>query len=255
MENPLLTPYRIGNFQLSHRYKNTLGIWRKGQVEAWKPIVNAVRDKGGIFFCQLWHTRRISTKDFQPSEQAPMSSTNKPIKTQISSNGLDDEQYTPPRQLRIDEIPQGLMGVKIYGAHGYLIDQYLKDQVNERTDQYGAVVNEIGADRVGIRLSPFTDYKDSGNSNPSALGLYMAESLNKRKAFRGTFIVTGGYDREDGNKVVDEGQADLVAYGRMFIANPDLPRRFELDAALNKYSREAFYTFDPVVGYTDYPFL
>ncbi|KAH0746069.1 hypothetical protein KY285_007726 [Solanum tuberosum] len=191
------------------------------------------------------------------------------------------------------------MAVEIHGAHGYLIDQYLKDQVNDRTDQYvgslenrckfaleivEAVVNEIGADRVRIRLSPFTDYKDSGNSNPSALGLYMVESLNKydneychmveprmktplqkvecldnlvprRKAFRGTFIVTGGYDREDGNKVVDEGRADLVAYGRMFLANSDLPRRFELDAPLNKYSREAFYTSDPVVGYTDYPFL
>ncbi|KAH0776295.1 hypothetical protein KY290_007706 [Solanum tuberosum] len=160
----------------------------------------------------------------------------------------------------------GFDGVEIHGAHDYLIDQYLKDQVNDRTDQYGgslenrcrfaleiveAVVNEIGADRVGIRLSPFADYKDSGDSNPSALGLYMAESLNKygiaychmveprmktplqkvecldslvpmRKAFRGTFIVTSGYDREDGNKAVDEGRADLVAYGRMFIPNPDL---------------------------------
>uniref|UniRef100_M1BMA0 LEDI-5c protein n=2 Tax=Solanum tuberosum TaxID=4113 RepID=M1BMA0_SOLTU len=175
----------------------------------------------------------------------------------------------------------------------------MKDKVNDRTDQYGgslenrcrfaldiveAIVNEIGADRVGIRLSPFADYMESGDSNPSALGLYMAESLNKygiaychmveprmktvgvkvecpeslvpmRKAFKGTFLVAGGYDRGDGNKVVLEDRADLVVYGRLFLANPDLPKRFELDAPLNKYIRETFYISDPVVGYTDYPFL
>lgn len=147
-----------------------------------------------------------------------------------------------------------------------------------------AVSNEIGADRVGIRLSPFADYMESGDSNPEALGVYMVKSLNKygilychmveprmrapgkkfepshslvpmRKAFNGTFIVAGGYDREEGNKAVAEGHADLVAYGRLFLANPDLPRRFELNAPLNNYDRETFYTSDPVIGYTDYPFL
>lgn len=147
-----------------------------------------------------------------------------------------------------------------------------------------AIVNEIGADKVGIRLSPFANYMESGDSNPKALGLYMAESLNKygilychmleprvktvgekfecpdmllpmRKAFKGTFIVSGGYDREDGMRAVAENHADLVAYGRLFLANPDLPRRFELNAPLNKYNRETFCTPDPVVGYIDYPFL
>jgi len=175
----------------------------------------------------------------------------------------------------------------------------MKDSANDRTDEYGgslenrcrfalevvsAVADEIGADRVGIRLSPFADYVDSYDSNPEALGLYMVESLNKfnilyvhmveprmsivdgrrqiphrllpmRKAFKGTFIAAGGYDREEGNKVVDEGYTDLVAYGRVFLANPDLPKRFELDAPLNKYNWYTFYTQDPVVGYTDYPFL
>ncbi|KAF5204434.1 12-oxophytodienoate reductase-like protein, partial [Thalictrum thalictroides] len=127
-------------------------------------------------------------------------------------------------------------GVEIHGAHGYLLDQFLKDQVNDRTDIYGgtlenrcrfplevveAVANEIGADRVGIRLSPFANYMESGDSNPEALGLYMAESLNNR----------------------------------WFLANPDLPKRFELDAPLNKYNRETFYISDPVRGYVDYPFL
>ena len=168
--------------------------------------------------------------------------------------------------------------------------------MNDRTDKYGgsledrckfaleiveAVVNEIGPDRVGFRMSPFTDSLEAWDSNPDALGLYMAKSVNKygilychvieprltnaedkehsllpiRKAFNGTFIASGGYTREDGNKAASEGNTDLVAFGRLFLANPDSPTRFELDAPLNKYHRETFYTSDPVVGYTDYPFL
>ncbi|KAH9781310.1 12-oxophytodienoate reductase 2 [Citrus sinensis] len=293
---------------------NTPSIWTKEQVEAWKPIVDAVHAKGGIFFCQIRHVGRVSNRDYQPNGQAPISSTDKPLTPQIRANGVDVAQFPPPRRLRTGEIPQivndfrlaarnaieaGFDGVELHGAHGYLIDQFLKDQVNDRTDQYGgslenrcrftleiveAVSNEIGADRVGIRLSPFANYMESGDSNPEALGLYMAESLNKygilychmveprmktreeksecphsllpmRKAFKGTFLVAGGYDREDGNKAIAEGRADLVVYGRLFLANPDLPRRFELNAPLNKYNRETFYTSDPVVGYTDYPFL
>nr|GMD11167.1 putative 12-oxophytodienoate reductase 11 [Ipomoea batatas] len=283
---PLLTPYKMGNFHLSHRivlapltrqrsygnvpqphailyysqrttkgglliaeatgvsdtaqgYRDAPGIWTKEQVEAWKPIVDAVHAKGGFD------------------------------------------------------------GVEIHGAHGYLIDQFLKDGINDRTDQYGgslenrcrfaleivdAIANEIGADRVGIRLSPFANYMESGDSNPKALGVYMAEALNKygilychmveprmikvgvkcecpdsllpmRKAFKGTFLVAGGYEREDGIKAVAENRGDLVVYGRLFLANPDLPKRFELNAPLNMYNRDTFFTSDPVVGYTDYPFL
>lgn len=175
----------------------------------------------------------------------------------------------------------------------------MKDNINDRTDEYGgslqnrcrfalevveAVVDEIGAGRVGMRLSPFGDFMESGDSDPEGLALYMAGSLNKfgilychvvepnmevvdgrhqiphvhlsmRKAFKGTFILSGGFDREEGNKVIKEGYADLVAYGRSFLANPDLPRRFEFNAPLNKYDRSTFYTSDPVVGYVDYPFL
>ncbi|WCJ34876.1 12-oxophytodienoate reductase 1 [Euphorbia peplus] len=214
---PLLTPYKMGKFNLSHRvvlapltrqrsyqdvpqphgivyysqratkgglliseatvisdtgrgYKDTPGIWTKEQVEAWKPIVDRVHAKGGIFFCQLWHVGRVSNAGFQPNGQAPISCTDKPL--------TDVAEFTPPRRLRTDEIPQivndfkicarnameaGFDGVEIHGAHGYLIDQFMKDQVNDRTDEYGgslenrcrfalqvveAVANEIGADRV-----------------------------------------------------------------------------------------------------------
>ncbi|KAJ7949721.1 12-oxophytodienoate reductase [Quillaja saponaria] len=358
---PLLTPYKMGNFNLSHRvvlapltrqrsygnvpqshailyysqrtskgglliseatgvsdtaqgYPDTPGIWTKEQVEAWKPIVDAVHAKGGVFLCQIWHAGRVSNTGYQPNGQAPISSTDKPLSPRISSNGIDVAQFSPPRRLRTDEIPlivndfrlaarnaieAGFDGVEIHGAHGYLIDQFLKDKVNDRTDNYGgslenrsrfaleiveAVANEIGAERVGIRLSPFADYSEAGDSNPKPLGLYLAESLNKydiaychmveprmktvaekvecphslqpmRKAFKNTFLVAGGYDREDGNKAIVENRADLVVYGRIFLANPDLPRRFELNGPLNKYNRETFYTSDPVIGYTDYPFL
>ncbi|KAJ6763522.1 putative proteinDH OXIDOREDUCTASE-RELATED [Salix purpurea] len=337
---PLLTPYKMGKYNLSHRivlapltrqrsydnvpqphavlyysqratkgglliaeatdvsetargYLHTPGIWTKEQVEAWKPIVDAVHAKGG----------------FQPDGQAPVSSTDKPISFQ-----LEGMEFTPPRRLRTDEIPQivddfriaarnaieaGFDGVEIHGGLGYLIDQFMKDQVNDRTDQYGgslenrcrfpleiveAIVKEIGSDKVGIRLSPHVNYMESGDSDPEALGLYMVKSLNNysiaychmveprmkigaentkfsesllpmRRAFNNTFIVAGGYDREEGNKAIEENRGDLVAYGRLFLANPDLPRRFELDAPLNDYNRETFYIHDPVVGYTDYPFL
>ncbi|KAI9075525.1 hypothetical protein K1719_036676 [Acacia pycnantha] len=358
---PLLKPYKLGKFNLSHRvvlapltrqrsynnvpqphailyytqrttkggllitettgvsdtaqgYDYTPGIWTKEQVEAWKPIVDSVHDEGGIFFCQIGHVGRVSNSGFQPNGQAPISCTDKGLAPHIKSNGIDVAQYTPPRRLRADEIPQiandfrlaarnaieaGFDGVEIHGAHGYLVDQFLKDQVNDRTDEYGgslenrcrfplevvkAVSDEIGAERLGIRLSPFADNAECWDSNPKELALYMVNSLNKynilychmveprmkthwekveclhsldpvRKAFNGSFIVAGGFDREDGNNAVAEDSADLVAYGRWFLANPDLLKRFELDAPLNKYHRETFYTSDPVVGYSDYPFL
>eukprot|EP01018_Ginkgo_biloba_P023641 Gb_16295 [translate_table: standard] len=359
---PLMTPYQMGPFSLSHRvvlapltrtrsynclpqphailyysqrtspggfliaeatgvsdtaqgYPNTPGIWTKEQIDAWRPIVDAVHQKGGIFFLQIWHCGRVSHVAYQPNGQTTVSSTSKRLAGQtVLPNGREMADFSTPRPLTTEEIPQivsdfrtaarnamvaGFDGVEIHGAHGYLIDQFMKDGVNDRNDEYGgtlenrcrfalevveAVVSEIGADRVGIRLSPFAAYAEAGDSNPEALGLYMAEALNKynilyahfveprmvtvgesmatdksllpmRKAFKRTFIVAGGYDRDDGNNAIASGKADLVVYGRHFLANPDLPRRFELNAPLNKYNRQTFYIPDPVVGYTDYPFL
>lgn len=353
---PLLTPYKMGKFNLSHRvvmapltrnrsynnmpqphailyysqratnggfliteatgvsdtaqgYPETPGIWTEEQVKAWKPIVDAVHEKGGILFCQIWHVGRVSTYGFQPNGEAPISCTDKGV-----TPGLDGEDWSPPRRLRADELPRivndfrlaarnaieaGFDGVEIHGANGYLIDQFLKDQVNDRTDNYGgslenrcrfpleileAVVDEVGADKVGMRLSPYANYMEAVDSNPEELGLYMANALNKfgilylhvieprmvkvndiyetphsllpmKNAFEGTFIAAGGYRRDDGNKAIAENYADLVAFGRLFLANPDLPKRFELNAPLNRYNRNTFYIPDPVVGYTDYPFL
>ncbi|MFS8006242.1 putative 12-oxophytodienoate reductase [Helianthus anomalus] len=361
---PLLTPYTMKTFHLSHRvvlaplsrlrsynftaqphailyYKqrttkgglligeasgisdtaqglpNTPGIWKKEHVEAWRPIVDGVHENGGIIFCQLWHSGRVSNTCFQPNGRSPISSTNKPILNQqfIGGSGDADSEYSPPHRLTIDEISNvindfrtaarnameaGFDGVEIHGANGYLVDQFLKDQVNDRTDQYGgslenrcrfplevvqAISQEIGCERVGMRLSPFANYNDSADSDPHSLGVFMAESLSQlgiaychviqprmvtqfervetrdslvsmRKAFKGTFIVAGGYyDRDEANRVIENGEADLVAFGRAFLANPDLPKRFRLNAPLNMYDRSTFYTDDPVVGYTDYPFL
>ena len=179
-----------------------------------------------------------------------------------------------------------------------MIDQFLKDRSNDRTDKYGgslenrsrfmvevveAVVKEIGSDRVGIRLSPFTDVQDASDSNPNELAVHVAETLNKydllylhvveprfqftgviqtedslwpmRRVYKNSFLVAGGFSRESGEEAVKSGRADVVVYGRLFLANPDLPKRFELNAPLNKYNRDTFYGQDPVVGYTDYPFL
>nr|KAJ0217471.1 hypothetical protein LSAT_V11C300117390 [Lactuca sativa] len=359
---PLLTPYKMANFQLAHRivlapltrfrsynsipqshailyysqrttkggfliaeatiissaaqgFKNVPGIWSKEHIDAWKPIVDAVHAKGGIFFCQLWHPGRVSDQSFEPNAGlSPVSSTDKKCSPLIESNGQVLAEFLPPRRLNTSEISiiandfriaarnameAGFDGVEIHGAHGYLIDQFLKDEINDRSDEYGGsienrcrfalevvenIVNEIGANRVGIRLSPFSNYMDSGDSNPEALGLYMAKSLNKygilychmveprmeameersectvslepmRDAFNGVFIAAGGYEKEDGNDAIAQNRADLVAYGRLFLANPDLPKRFELDAPLNKHNRDTFYTEDPILGYTDYPFL
>ncbi|RVX15977.1 hypothetical protein VitviT2T_026905 [Vitis vinifera] len=358
---PLLTPYQMGKFHLSHRmvlapmsrwrsynftaqphavlyysqrttrggfligeasgisdtaqgYPNTPGIWRKEHVEAWKPVVDAVHEKGAIFFCQLWHAGRASKYEYQPNGHPPISCTDKPITSEAQIDGTTAADHPPPRRLSVQEIFQvvddfrvaarnareaGFDGVEIHAGNGYLVDQFLKDGVNDRRDEYGgslenrcrfplqvveAIADEIGADRVGVRLSPFADNNDCGDSNPQALAIYMAQELSKRgilychimeptmitqfervetksshgpmrEAFKGTFIAAGGYNREDGNEAIANGNADLIAFGRLFLANPDLPKRFELDTPLNRSDGRTFCTSDPIVGYTDYPFL
>ncbi|TKW10648.1 hypothetical protein SEVIR_6G179600v4 [Setaria viridis] len=305
------------------------GIYNQEQIDAWKKVVDAVHAKGAIFFCQLWHVGRASHQVYQPGGAAPISSTDKPISSRWRILMPDGSygKYPTPRRLATSEIPEiveqyrqsainaikaGFDGIEIHGAHGYLIDQFLKDGINDRTDEYGgslsnrcrfllevtrAVVSAIGADRVAVRVSPAIDHLDASDSNPLQLGLAVVDRLNAlqqeagrlaylhvtqprytaygqtesgqhgsaeeesrmmrslRGAYRGTFMCSGGYTRELGVEAVESGDADLVSFGRLFIANPDLVERFRRDAPLNRYVRKTFYTPDPVVGYTDYPFL
>lgn len=306
------------------------GIYNEEQVEAWKQVVDAVHDKGGIIFCQLWHVGRASHQVYQPGGASPISSTNNPISNRWRILKPDGSYGTYPkpraletyeildvvehyRKAALNAIRAGFDGIEIHGAHGYLIDQFLKDGINDRTDEYGgsianrcrfliqvvqAVVAAIGAERVGVRISPAIDHLDATDSDPLGLGLAVIDRLNKlqlelgskltylhvtqprytaygqaesgrpgseeeeaklmralRKAYHGTFICSGGFTRELGLEAVAEGDADLVSYGRLFISNPDLVSRFKINAPLTKYIRKTFYTQDPVVGYTDYPFL
>lgn len=312
----LLIAEATGISEDSNGYPHTPGIWTQEHVEAWKPIVQAVHEKGGIFICQIWHVGRVSHTSYNKGN-APVSSTNRAIsegKLQLPTcDGYVD--CSTPRALETSEIPKyvdyyrsaarnvieaGFDGVEIHAAHAYLIDQFLKDGVNDRTDEYGgslanrcrfmeevveAVTKEVGAQRVGIRISPFTDHYDGGDSDPTGLSVYIANTLNKynllylhvveprftfksetlieskhsiwpiRNAYRGNLIVAGGFTQKSGNEAIESGKADAVAYGRVFLANPDLPKRFSVHAPLNQYDRSTFYIQDPVLGYTDYPFL
>ena len=184
----------------------------------------------------------------------------------------------------------GFDGVELHGANGYLLDQFLQDKSNQRTDDYGgsienrarllldtvdAAVSVWGKDRVGVHLASRGDANDVGDSDPLATFGYVAEQLGRRgiafivvrehagagrigpqlrKIFKGTYVANEGFDRESGNAAIAAGEADAVAYGRLFLANPDLPRRFALGAPLNAPDPATFYA-DSSAGYTDYPAL
>ncbi|KAH6828535.1 oxophytodienoate-reductase 3 [Perilla frutescens var. hirtella] len=316
------------------------GIFKEEQVGAWKKVVDGVHAKGSIIFCQLWHVGRASHPALQADGISPISSTEKPIsdRWRVQLPDGSHEIYPKPRKLETDEIPElvqqfrqaaihaisaGFDGVEIHGAHGYLLDQFMKDEVNERKDEYGgslqnrikltmqvlqSLVSAIGADRVALRVSPLFDHLDTMDSDPLGLGLAVIARINQlqrecgsklaylhvtqprlsayvakesgqwqwsengsgqhwsademagmmrawRRAYEGTFMSSCGFTRKLGIGAVAEGDVDLVGYGRTFIANPDLVGRLQLNAPLNKYVRATFYTHDPVVGYTDYPFL
>jgi N-ethylmaleimide reductase len=293
-------------------YPATPGIHSPEQVEGWKLVTDAVHQQGGRIFLQLWHVGRISHPSLQPNGELPVAPS--AIAPKGNASTYEGEKpFVTPRALETEEIPgivaayrqgaenalaAGFDGVEIHGANGYLLDQFLQDGTNKRTDQYGgsvenrarlllevveAVVGVWGGDRVGVRLSPSGIFNDMSDSNPEAIFTYAIAQLNQfnlaylhlveprwdggsingtkelgshyfRSIFNGTIITAGGYDRDRGNAVLASGDADLVAYGRWFISNPDLPKRFELNAELNPYDRSTFYGGGEG-GYVDYPSL
>lgn len=292
-------------------YPGTPGIHSPEQIAGWKLITEAVHQQGGRIFLQLWHVGRISHPDLQPDGALPVAPSAIAAKGEAATyEGM--KPHVTPRALETTEIPgiveqyrkatenalkAGFDGVEIHSANGYLLDQFLRDGTNQRTDQYGgsienrarlvmevteAVVAVAGAGRVGVRLSPSGTFNDMHDSNPLATFGYVAEALNRfglaylhivevmgadlrhggtevptsalRDRFTGTLMVNGGYDLERGNAVLSSKQADLVSFGIPFIANPDLPQRFAMNAPLNPADSATFYGGGEK-GYIDYPFL
>ena len=290
-------------------YMATPGIYSDAQVEGWKPITQAVHEAGSKIIAQIWHVGRITHPDLTGGAQPVAPSAIQPKVVAYTPNGKVDvpvphalttaevkEVVQQFRQAAANAIRAGFDGVEIHGANGYLVDQFIRDGANQRTDAYGgsienrcrfalevvdACVAEIGAGRVGIRLSPLTPFNDLADSNPQTVFAYLVEELNKRgiafihfiegatggprdvpgfdyawarQAFQGTYIANNGYDRQMAIDAIDSGKADAVAFGRLFISNPDLVERLKLNAVLNEPNPNTFYTPGPV-GYTDYPTL
>lgn len=283
------------------------GIYSTEQVEAWKKVTDAVHDKGGRIFLQIWHAGRAAHPAMNGGAQS-VSSTNIAIEGDIQTPQGKVPQATPRALLESDisaivaafaqgaknAMAAGFDGVEVHGANGYLVDQFLRDTPNNRTDGYGgslegrarflfevltAVTAAIGADRVGLRLSPLNSYNSMVDSDPIALIGFLADKLNAfklaylhvmrsdfyqlqkgdvmaaaRQKYKGVLIGNMGYTPAEAEQAVSEGKLDAVAFGTAFLANPDLPARIKAGAALNTPNPSTFYTPGPV-GYTDYPTL
>lgn len=284
-------------------YPNTPGIWSEDQMNGWKLITHAVHEKGGKIFLQLWHVGRISDPEYLDGK-LPVSASN--IAAEGHPNLLRPiRPFVTPRALEISEISAivedykqaafnakkaGFDGVEIHGANGYLLDQFLQDNCNKRTDIYGgslenrarlmlevtdAVAEVWGPGRVGMHLSPRCDLYSMGDANPVKTFSYVASELGKRKiaficsraslgednlaktlknAFGGPYIINQGISQEDAENEINAGHADAVAWGKLFIANPDLPKRFALKSPLNIPNPDTFYSGSEA-GYIDYPSL
>ncbi|MBL3702627.1 alkene reductase [Sulfitobacter sp. BDSS02] len=294
-------------------YPATPGIHSQDQIVGWKKVTDAVHAKGAIIFLQLWHTGRSSHSSFQPSGALPVAPSAIPITTQkVFTADWKQTDYETPRPLEIAEIAgiiddyrqaarnameAGFDGVELHAANGYLIEQFLHSRSNQRSDAYGgsvenrarllheateALVEIWGADRVGVRLSPFGEYNDVGDDDP--IGLYgpaltrlsqhglaylslieardgagmeigAPQTVDQLRPFwPGTLVIAGGFDAESADAAIAAGRADAVAFGRHFIANPDLLLRMKIGAELNPYQRKTFYG-GGAAGYVDYPEL
>jgi len=298
-----------------HGYPGIPGIYTDAQEEGWRHIVEEVHEADGRIFSQLWHTGRIGHPRTAPDGSHPVApSAVRPEGEAMTPEGM--KPFPEPRGLEREEIPElvdrfaasaerarraGFDGVELHAANGYLVDQFLRDGTNRRTDEYGggvearcrflleiveALVDVHGAERVGVRLSPLNDFNDMRDSDPTATFGTAAARLDRfglaylhlvepedgpkppvgeaadgevgpvfeeiREVFSGPLMVNGGYGRESAARAVEAGYADAVSFGKKFLANPDLRRRFAEDLPLNEPDPETFYG-GGAEGYVDYP--
>lgn len=293
------------------------GIYTEEQIAGWRKVVDAVHARGGVIFLQLWHVGRVSHSSFQPGGALPVAPSAIAISQELKTSTADGKvvAYETPRALETSEIPgiveafrqaaknalaAGFDGVEVHGANGYLLEQFLQTRSNQRNDRYGGsienrarlllevtqvAVDVWGANRVGVRLSPYGIANDSGEPDPMPLYTHVVEKLNPlglaylhfieprssgagraevnwqnvpsamvlfRPIWKGKLIAAGGFTGQTADDAVAQGHADAVAFGRIFISNPDLPRRLQHGYPLTPYDRKTFYGGD-VAGYTDYP--
>jgi len=307
--------------QQGQGYAWTPGIYSEAQIEGWRAVADAVHDAGGRMFLQLWHVGRVSHPSFQPNGALPVAPSALPVpgKTFIedaNGNGVWTDVPTPQalgldgiasivadyRVAARNAIAAGMDGVEIHAGNGYLLDQFINSNSNHRTDSYGgnienrarlllevvdAITSEVGAERVGVRLTPMGRFMGMGDDTPEQTFGYIAERLNTwnlaylhlvepamvgnvkddatdprwdamilsmRKAYHGILILAGGYDGSSATHALAQGRADIIAFGRPFIGNPDLPERIMAGATLNTPDPTTFFG-GTSLGYTDYPKL
>ncbi|CAI8979029.1 MULTISPECIES: alkene reductase [Pseudomonas] len=296
--------------QQGQGYQDTPGIYTQAQIDGWRTVTEAVHAKGGRIFLQLWHVGRVSHVDLQANGAAPVApSALRPATKVFVNNSFED--VSEPRALEISELPgivndfrqaaanaiaAGFDGVEIHGANGYLLDQFIKDGANLRTDAYGgsienrarlllevtaAVVDEVGANRTGLRISPVSPANGVSSSAPQAQFDYLVDQLNAldivylhvvegatggprdvapfdfgalRQRFKKTYIANNGYDLDLATSRLAEDKADLIAFGRPFIGNPDLVERLRTGSPLSAFNPATLYG-GGATGYIDYPTL
>lgn len=289
-------------------YQDTPGLYTPEQIAGWRQVTDAVHAKGGRIFVQLWHVGRVSHVDLQPGGAAPVAPSAIRAQTKVFVNN-EFADVSEPRALELAELPgivndfrqaaenaitAGFDGVEIHGANGYLLEQFIKDGANQRTDAYGgsienrsrlllevvaAVVEEIGANRTGVRISPVSPANGISISDPQPQYEYIAEQLSAlgvvflhvvegatggprdvaefdyvalRSRFKQTYLANNGYDLKLATAHLNDDKADLIAFGRPFISNPDLVERLKTGAPLAQPNPATLYG-GGAAGYTDYP--
>ncbi|MBV9928913.1 MAG: alkene reductase [Acidobacteria bacterium] len=288
---------------LAKGYVRTPGIYTPEQLEGWRPVAEAVHARGGKVFMQLFHTGRIALPDFLPEGAQPVAPSAVRAKGQNYTDG-GMKEFVTPREITVEEIRQtvrdfadaaanaveaGFDGVELHAASGYLVQQFLTTNANLRADEYGgsvenrarflfevldAMVEAVGAGRVGVKFSPRMPFNDIEERDADELYTYILRRLSGRglayvhvgdftgegwhellrPVYDGVYFAGAGLTKESGEELLAKGLADAVVYGTKFISNPDLPKRFKLGAPLNDPDQTTFYT-PGERGYTDYPAL